>query len=152
MPIMPVELRNHRSVWVACGLACLITSGCFNAQSLIDAHRADAINARLGEIDLGKFHISLPKPVHTMDVAEIHFHIFGQVANRDFKKVEESLEEKGIELRHRMLMATRQMDPELIQDPDLDSLRAHIVKVFNEILPGEPLQSIGFYSFSYTNF
>jgi len=133
-------------------IGCMLASGCFNAESMIEAHRAVAIRARLEEVDLGEFHVSLPQPAETTAVAEIQFHAFGQVANRDLDGVKESLEKNGTQLRHRLLLATRHLTPEEINDPELTSLRTHIVDVFNESLPGAPLQSVGIYHFRFSNF
>ena len=127
-------------------------SGCFNAESMIESRRADALGARLVEVDLGKFHISLPQPPETTALAEIRFHIFGQVANRNLDIVQKSLETNGPEIHHRLLLATRQLRPGEINDPELTSLRTHIVNVFNETLPEEPLQSVGFYYFRFSDF
>ncbi|MCA9229065.1 MAG: flagellar basal body-associated FliL family protein [Planctomycetales bacterium] len=132
-------------------LAILLCEGCFNAEALIESRRAFAIRARLEEVDLGKFVITLPQPADTVEAAEIYFHVFGQVANRDVHKVEELLISLGPELRHRLLLATRQLTVEDIQDPPLTALRTRIAEVVNETLPDEPLQSVGFYQFRYSN-
>lgn len=132
-------------------VVCLLSEGCLNAEAMIEAKRAIAIRARLEEIDLGEYRISLPQPTETTEAAEIFFHAFGQVANRDLDKVEELLETLGPELRHRMLLATRQLTVEDIQDPPLTALKTQIAKVVNETLPGEPMQSVGFYRFGFSN-
>jgi hypothetical protein len=130
----------------------LLLSGCFDAEAMIDARRKIAILARLEEVDLGEFRLTLPRPAQSADMAEIQFHAFGQVANRDLDKVTEALETHGPELRHRLLLAARQLELENIEDPQLDLLRSQIAAVINETLPGEPLQSVGFYRFGYYNF
>jgi hypothetical protein len=119
---------------------------------MIDARRKIAILARLEEVDLGEFRLTLPRPVQSADMAEIQFHAFGQVANRDLVKVTEALETHGTELRHRLLLAARQLELENIEDPQLDLLRSQIAAVINETLPGKPLQSVGFYRFAYHNY
>lgn len=118
---------------------------------MIAARRAIAIRARLEEVDLGEFRISLPRPAETTEGSEIFFHAFGQVANRDMDKVLEALETHGPELRHRLLLAARDMTMEDIQDPPLTELRSHIAEVVNEKLSGELLQSVGFYKFGFSN-
>ncbi len=132
-------------------VVCLPLVGCFDAESLIEERRAIAMRDRLEEVDLGEFQVSLPQPSETMEAAEIFFHVFGQVANRDMKKVRKSLEELGPEFRHRLLLAVRQLALEDIQDPPLTTLRKQIADMVNESLPGEPLQSVGFYRFGYSN-
>ena len=130
----------------------IFLGGCFNSEAMIDARRKVAILARLEEVDLGKFRLTLSRPVQSDDMAEIQFHAFGQVANRDLKQVNEALETYGPELRHRLLLATRKLKLKDIEDAELDLLRTQIADVVNETLPGEPLQSVGFYQFSYYNF
>jgi hypothetical protein len=144
-----IPKRSIRGLLV---VAISMTTGCFNAESIIQTHRAETLGARLEEVDLGVYHISLPQPVETTAIAEIDFHVFGQVANRDLKKVIKLVEKNGPELRHRLLLAARQLKSHDVCDPELAALRTQIVSVFNETLPGEPLQSVGFYHFRYTNF
>ncbi len=126
-------------------------SGCFSADTMIEKQRAIAILTRLEEIDLGEFRISVPRPSEQVAAAEIYFHAFGQVENRDLRRVQKSLEIYGPELRHRLLLATRALDIEDLEDPKLAKLRENIASVVNENLKGEPLQSVGFYSFRYSN-
>jgi len=132
-------------------VACLPLVGCFDAESLIEERRAIAMRDRLEEVDLGEFQVSLPQPSKTVEVAEISFHVFGEVANRDMDDVREALEELGPEFRHRLLLAVRQLALEDIQDPPLTALRKQIADMVNEALPGKPLQSVGFYRFGYSN-
>jgi len=132
-------------------VACLLLMGCFDAESLIEERRAIAMRDRLEEVDLGEFQVSLPQPSETVEAAEIFFHVFGQVANRDMETVQESLENLGPEFRHRLLLAVRQLALEDIQDPPLTTLRKQITDMVNETLPGEPFQSVGFYRFGYSN-
>jgi len=152
----PVIQRRYAKRWgLRCwglALACLLLSGCFDAEALIESRRAVAIRTRLEEVDLGKFRLTLPRPVQSTEMAEIEFHAFGQVANRDLKRVTEALETHGPELRHRLLLAARELRLADIQDPQLALLRTQITAVVNESLEGDPLQSVGFYQFGYYNF
>jgi len=125
--------------------------GCFDANSLIKERRAIAMRDRLEEVDLGKFRVTLPQPSDTVETAEIFFHVFGQVANRDMDEVQESLEKLGPEFRHRLLLAVRQLNIKDIQDPPLTALRNQIADMVNETMPDEPMQSVGFYQFGYSN-
>ncbi len=106
---------------------------------------------RLEEVDFGEFRVSLPQPSETVEAAEIFFHVFGLVANRDMDEILESLEELGPEFRHRLLLSVRQLTVKEIQDPPLAELRKRISNMVNETLPGEPVQSVGFYRFGYSN-
>ena len=145
-----VRTRRKKCCLMVCmATVCAPLAGCFNAESMIESRRAGALSV---EVDLGKFRISLPQPAETTAVAEIQFHAFGQVAHRNLNFVEESLEKNGPEIRHRLLLATRQLKPHEIEDPGLVSLRLHIASVLNELLPDEPLQTVGFYHFRFSNF
>jgi len=153
---LSTQQRQHEKWWKRLRFcwptACLLLSGCFDAEAMIGDRHKIAILARLEEVDLGKFRLTLPRPVQSSDIAEIQFHAFGHVANRDLGEVTEAIETYGPELRHRLLLAARQLQLGNIEDPRLDLLRTQIAAVFNETLPGEPLQSVGFYRFDYYNF
>ncbi len=133
-------------------LLCSALPGCFDAESMIESHRAIAIQARLEQVDLGTYQLTLPQPPQTTAVAKIHFHIFGRVANRHLKKVNDALEENGPQLRHELILSARQLQLHEIQDPELTALRTRILDVFNATLPNAPLQSVGFFSFRYLDF
>lgn len=136
----------------ALSLASLTSVGCFDADAMIDARRVIAIRARLVEVDLGEFRVTLPHAVERTDSSELHFHVFGQVANRELKKVEEMLKKKGPEIRHRMLIVARLLTIEDLEDPKLSALRSRIAEVANESLEDEPIQAVGFYRFGYLKF
>lgn len=119
---------------------------------MINARRDIAVLARLEEVDLGKFSLTLPQPTGSDQLAEIQFHAFGQVANRDLSKVTETIEELGPEFRHRLLMAIRQFNLSDLEESDLTMLKEKITEVVNEMLPEASLHSVGLYSFAYHNF
>lgn len=153
-PTNPYALRLANSAGWCCALLLIWPwlLGCFDSQAMIEARRKVAVLARLEEIDLGEYRLTLPTPIQSNEMTEIEFHAFGQVANRDLDMVAHSLEEHGPELRHRLLLAARQLDLQDLEQADLDLLRNQIAEVINETLPGEPLQSVGFYQFHYYNF
>jgi hypothetical protein len=130
-------------------LASLTSAGCFNAEAMIEARRAIAIRKRLAEVDLGKFRVTLPRAVEHTESPELHFHVFGQVANRDLDGIEEMLEKSGPEIRHDVLIVARTMTMEDLEDPKLAELRSRIAQVVNDSLEGEPVQAVGFYRFGY---
>ena len=147
-------LRLVGSVGSPAVLLCLMMSsvGCFDADALIEARRITVMRKRLVEVDLGKFRVTLPHAAEKTENAELYFHVFGQVANRDLNKVKEAIEKNGPELRHSMLIAARLMTAEQLEDPQLKALRQNFAKVVNETLEGDPVQSIGFYRFGYMSF
>jgi hypothetical protein len=129
----------------------LALGGCYDAQELIKARREIAIKARLVEVDLGEFRITLPGPYTERKRAEIHFRAFGQVANRDLKLIRATLAKNGPDLQNRMLLVVRKMKMDEIQEPRLTTLRESLASAINDTLPGDPLQSVGFYSFGFIN-
>ena len=132
--------------------ACCTLPGCYDAKALVDARWAVAVRARLVEVDLGEYRITLPKPFTELERAEISFHVFGQVAHNDLSKAKKSLEKTTPDLRHRLLLAVRQMRMTEIADPSLESLRANITDAVNELVEGDPVKSVGFYSFTFSNY
>lgn len=134
------------------GLGLSLQLGCFNAEALIESRRLVAIKARLEEIDLGKYRISLPHAEAVTETIEVNFHVFGQVANRDLESVTQILESSRPEIRDQLLVVTRNLSEAELQDPGLTSLREQIAKVVNDTLEGEPVQSVGFYKFRYSVF
>jgi hypothetical protein len=146
------RLSARAGLLVVLLLASLTSVGCFNAEAMIEARRVIAIRTRLVEVDLGEFRVTLPHAAQRTESSELHFHVFGQIANRDLKKIEQSLEKSGPEIRHDVLMAARLMSVDDLEDPKLAKLRDHIVQVVNESLEGEPVREVGFYRFGYMNF
>lgn len=126
--------------------------GCYDAKALIEARRAVAVRARLVEIDLGEYRVTLPRPYTELERAEVNFHVFGQVSHNDLANAKQSLEEFGPDLRHRLLLAVRQMKMTEIADPSLTSLRESITNTVNEMIEGDPVKSVGFYSFTFSNY
>ena len=148
--------RNSQSrrlrVSILLPLSLLWNVGCFDADAMIEDRRKIAMLARLEEIDLGQFRVALPHASEVAQTAELNFHVFGQVANRDLDKVKESLENNGPEIRDRLLIAARLLTTEQLEDPQLTALRERIAKVVNDSLEGDPVQSVGFYRFGYAVF
>jgi hypothetical protein len=129
----------------------LALAGCYDAEALIKSRREIAIKARLVEVDLGDFRITLPGPYTERKRAEIYFRAFGQVANRDLKLVRATLAKNGPDLQNRMLMVVRKMKMQEIQESRLTALRESLASAINDTLPGDPLQFVGFYSFGFIN-
>ena len=139
--------------WTAAVVAgLLLQAGCFNAEALIEARRLVAIRAQLMEVDLGNYRITLPQSSSLNETTEIRFHVFGKVANRDVKSVEEVLESEGPELRDKMIGVIRGLSPQQVEDPQLSALRQGIAAVINDSLEEEPVQSVGFYNFRYSQY
>jgi Flagellar basal body-associated protein FliL len=142
------------TVGLPLALLCMLVSsvGCFNADALIEARQMIVMRTRLEEVDLGEFRVSLPHAAEKTENAELYFHVFGQVPNRDLSKVKEAIKKNRPEIQHSMLIAARTMTAEQLEDPQLKDLRKSFAKVVNESLEGNPVQSIGFYRFGYMSF
>ena len=148
-------LRSRTRFASACLLLTLALptlGGCFNAEGLIESRRLTAIRAKLQEVDLGNFRISIPQGQSYGQTTELQFHVFGQVANRDMEAVAEVLEEYGPVIRDQMLVSVRELRPEELEEPRLTSLRESIAQVINGFLEEEPVQSVGFHQFRYIIF
>lgn len=135
---------THWAIWTA--LTCLAAlTGCFDAERLTKARRDIANGYMLVEVDLGEYHVPLPTLPNMPGGGVIDFHAFAQVANREKKSVQEQLAPREPELRHRILLAVRELDQTQIDQPELNSLREAVAAVVNGMLPEEPIQGVGFY-------
>lgn len=133
-------------------LAIGTVSGCYDETALIEARKAVVKRSRLEEVDLGEYRVTMPKPFSDMERAEVFFHAFGRVANKDLESVNKLIEQNGPELKHRMLLAVRQMHMEEIKDPNLKAVRESIKNSFNGTIEGDPIQTVGFYEFGFSNY
>ena len=122
--------------------------GCLDAESMIASREKAVQLARMEEVDLGSFHVSLPNLPNKSASALVQFHAFGQVPNSETKAVTASVEEHSSELRHRMLLAVRELNLDELEEASLDTLRQNIEQVVKETIPGDAIQSVGFYRFS----
>ena len=147
---MILRQRFVFSIALLVSLVCNV--GCFDADVMIEERRKNAKLARLEEIDLGKFRVALPHGHEFNQTAELRFHVFGQVANRDLDMVDEALKNNGPEIKDRLLVAARMQTKEQLEDPQLTALRESIAAVVNESVVGNPVKSVGFYHFGYSVF
>jgi hypothetical protein len=154
-PDSPVALRR-RTTRVGLLVVLLLASptfvGCFNAEVMLEARHVVAIRKRLVEVDLGEFRVTLPQAAERTESPELHFHVFGHVANRDLDDIEEMLAKNGPAIRNNVLIVARMMTIEDLEDPKLAALRSRITQVVNDSLEGKPVQEVGFYRFGYMSF
>ena len=134
------------------GMALLASSGCFDANRLIESRRLTAIRAKLQEVDLGEFRVTLPQGDTVDHTTELRFRVFGRVATRQAESVREVIDNFEPQIRDQMLVATRELLPTDIEEPKLKALRETIAEVVNSYLEEDPVQSVGFYSFNYAVF
>lgn len=131
-------------------LSVLLTCGaCYNADALVQQRRDAVKLMQLEEVDLGAYRITMPPSPGSSTHGVVEFEAFGHVANRDRKRVEKSIEARGPELRHEMLLAVRRLSIKELEDADLKDLRQLIEAVVNEPLGEELVQRVGFHKFRF---
>lgn len=138
-----------RQGWCALALLTLPLTGCYDASALIKARQDSRDLAQMDEVDLGAYRITLP---HTLGKATdnlIDFHVFGQITRGDRKSIDDALQMRGAELRAKMLVEVRAMDPHTFEEAKLMKLRQSIAKVINDALGRSVVKHVGFYRFSF---
>jgi hypothetical protein len=131
-----------------CGLLTLalaICAGCYDAEVLVEHARSSALKTRLAEIDLGKFHTTLPRDHQTDSLTEMELHIFGTVPRYRVPEIKQQLKVEEYRLRHETLAAVRTATRDELAEPSLAQLRERIEQVVNDVLSDAPVKSIGFY-------
>lgn len=142
-------LRHGAGRWALAAFAAATSVGCVDAERLTEARRNKAHGYQLAEVDLGKYHVPLPQLPNVPGGGVVDFHAFGQVTNRHKKAIEQQLELRGPELRHRILLAVRELDQSQIDQPELTSLRTVVAEAVNGMLDEAQLEGVGFYAVSY---
>jgi len=129
-----------------------LLSGCYDVQALVEARHDSENCVQFVEVDLGNFRVSLPQPSATTETAEIHFRAFGRVSSDDVEVVREMLNHHRPKLEHRILLAIRRLDSTEFEDPKLQTLRKVLADAVNQPLANSPIESVGFYSFGFSNY
>lgn len=144
--------RRETSPWsrtlALLGLAAL--AGCYDSEAMKASRHDDATVTKLAEVDLGKFHVTLPLATGDTGGGVVDFHAFGRVSRRDLPAVAKAVEERRSELRSHMLLAIRSATSKQFEEPKLDALREEIAKVINGALEKGRVKNVGFYRFSFT--
>jgi hypothetical protein len=130
-------------------LATIALPGCFDGSAILQAHEKETDLVRLDEVDIGEYRITLPHPPGRAGGGVLEFHIFGQVARRDRDKVASALQFNSAEIRYRVLLLTRGLTPEQLDEPKLTTLRTQITKIANASLESKMVRNVGFYSFAF---
>ncbi|MCA9257933.1 MAG: hypothetical protein KDA61_01980 [Planctomycetales bacterium] len=129
--------------------ATVTLTGCFDGDALVQERRKQAMLQQLEEIDLGNFRVVLPRQPGESRGGVLSFHAFGQIANKDRDAVTEQLESESPVLKHRMLMALREIEAQDLYEPRLTAVRERVADVVNASLDGALVQGVGFYEFSF---
>lgn len=147
------ELNSKRREMQRCSLwAVLLTlplAGCYDTAALIQARQESRDLIQLEEVDLGAYRITLP---HTLGEATdnlIDFHVFGQITRGDRQAIDDALRMRGAEMRAKLLVEVRAMDPHTFEEAKLTALRESIANVINETLGRRVVKQVGFYRFSF---
>ena len=130
-------------------LALLPLAGCYDTAALLKARQDSRDLIQMDEVDLGAYRITLP---HTLGEATdnlIDFHVFGQVTRGDRQAIDDALRMRGAELRAKMLVEVRAMDPRTFEEAKLTKLRKAIAEVINDTLGRRVVKHVGFYRFSF---
>jgi hypothetical protein len=138
----------RRARW-ACALLMLPLAGCYDTAALLEVRRESRDLLQMDEVDLGTFRITLP---HTLGDATdnlVDFHVFGQVSRGDRQLIDDALRMRGAELRARMLVEVRAMDPRTFEEAKLETLRRSIAGIVNGVLNRRVVKHVGFYRFSF---
>jgi hypothetical protein len=123
-------------------------AGCYQAEDIMASRKELVRLTRLEEVDLGEFRVTLPYQPRSTSSLVVNFHAFGRVSHSNYKKVSQTIEQNGPKLRHQMLIAVREMGAQELQQPALDTLRANIGQVVNDLLEDQAMHAVGFYRFS----
>jgi hypothetical protein len=131
-------------------LGAVTLPGCFDGSAILEAHKEETNLVRLDEIDIGEYRITLPESPGRPSGGVIEFHVFGQVARRDRDKVASALQFNSAEIRHRVLLLTRALTKEQLDEPKLSTLRNEIAKIANASLESKMVRNVGFHRFAFT--
>jgi hypothetical protein len=133
------------------GLVTLLAlAGCVDSEVMHQSRHDDVGVTSLAEVDLGKFHVTLPLATGDMGGAVVDFHAFGRVSRRELPTVTKTLDERRAELRSHMLVAIRSATNAQFEEPKLTALRVEIARVINAALEQGRVKNVGFYRFSFT--
>lgn len=138
------------AVAAALGLATLgATAGCYDAAALRKERQEATSVARLEEVDLGAYRVTLPHKLGVAIDRVVDFHAFGQVARRHRSTVAKALELRSAELRAQMLLELRGLPAVAYEEPKLIALRQKIADVINGALDDKLVKQVGFYHYTF---
>src|SRR5436190_17551373 len=97
-----------RILWpVVVALAFGACCGCYDGSAMVKQAQSVALNARLAEVDLGKFQTTLPRDPNTNHFTALDLHIFGTVPRYRLSAVNRQLKTDDFRLRYETLAAIR---------------------------------------------
>ncbi|TWT85415.1 hypothetical protein Pla123a_02220 [Posidoniimonas polymericola] len=128
---------------VAAAALLLPAAGCYDAAAMIERVRNDAIQSRLEEIDLGDFHVTLPRDETNSETTEVFVDVYGRAVRYRLADIETKLEEEDYSYRQNMLLAVRSTSNEELAEPGLGTLRKRLFEVVNTTLADTPVEQVG---------
>ena len=141
---------NAASRAILAAIALLLPlAGCYDTAALLKARQDSRDLIQMDEVDLGAYRITLP---HTLGEATdnlIDFHVFGQVTRGDRQAIDDALQMRGAELRAKLLVEVRSMDPRTFEEAQLATLRNAIAAIINDTLGRRVVKQVGFYRFAF---
>lgn len=138
-----------RRALVALSLLTLPLAGCYDTAALLKARQDSRDLIQMDEVDLGAYRITLPHTLGESTDNLIDFQVFGQVTRGDRQALDDALRMRGAELRAKMLVEVRAMDPRTFEEAKLTTLRKSIAEVINGTLGRRVVKHVGFYRFSF---
>jgi hypothetical protein len=143
-------INDKPRAWLIAGclLGLVMCAGCYDGNHLLEQARSAAQQTGLAEVDIGTFHLTLPKSPETDSLTDVELHLFGTVPRYRVPVVERQLKAEEYRLRHELIAAVRAAPVEQLAEPNLTQLRTQIETVVNGILEEAPVNAIGFYSLS----
>lgn len=124
-------------------LLALPAAGCYDAAAMIERVRNDAIQSRLEEVDLGDFHVTLPRDEAISETTELFLDLYARAVRYRLKEIEAKLEDEGYSYRQEMLLAIRSTTNEELAEPELTVLRERLFAVVNHTLEETPVDEVG---------
>ncbi|MBL9164114.1 MAG: hypothetical protein JNL18_15400 [Planctomycetaceae bacterium] len=148
---MPDAEKLNAARWSSVVMALLTCAlaGCYDTAALVKARQDSRDLATMEEVDLGSYRITLPHELGVATDRLIDFHVFGHVTRGDRQAIDDALRMRGAELRAKMLIEVRAMDPHTFEEAELGTLRKSIAEVINGTLGRQVVKHVGFFRFSF---
>ncbi|MEQ8838592.1 MAG: flagellar basal body-associated FliL family protein [Lacipirellulaceae bacterium] len=146
---MITKLPGNVTTTLLLALGMCLQVGCIDSEGMISRRREITRGMRLEQVDLGRFHITLPPKTPDGKGGVVNFHAFVQDTNRDRDHVPTLVDESIPRLRHHMLMAVRRFSADDLTEPELVALRKELVEAVNEPFKEPLVKEAGFYKFKF---
>lgn len=138
-----ISIRSWAVRSLACALAVVAISGCYDSKALVEQVRSDALRGQTHEVNLGLYRTTMPRDPNTGTLTEIELQLFGTVPKYKIPAIEKQLKADGYRLRCDTLVAIRRTTAEELGEPNLGQLRSRLMQVANNVIKDAPIQTIG---------